>query len=273
MKLRKKDNTKDNTKANTLLRSTLFGSKAPYLQKCVCVWVCVCVCLYNMIIIIIIVMMIMIIIIIMIILMMIIMITATYVHTRTQLPCRLQALVHALMPRQEEFDVACTSDARTLGLNGAIAQVLALSTCSVLRLFYPRCCACSILAVALVASSLLRFLHALCCACCILAVALSTCSRLPMLYPFGCPCCILSDALVVSCWLPLLLHLLHHLRCHSCARAGDRGLARGGNEERSRDERRREQRRREQRWGGTNGHPEKRGRHGEKRKRPNAVLH
>jgi hypothetical protein len=36
------------------------------------------------------------------------------------LPCRMRALVHAVMSRQDEFTVQYTTDARTLGLNGAI---------------------------------------------------------------------------------------------------------------------------------------------------------
>ena len=38
------------------------------------------------------------------------------------LPCRVQALVHALMSRQSEFHVQYITDARTLGVNGAVAH-------------------------------------------------------------------------------------------------------------------------------------------------------
>ena len=38
------------------------------------------------------------------------------------LPCRMQALVHALMLRQEIFNVQFITDSRSLGLNGAIEQ-------------------------------------------------------------------------------------------------------------------------------------------------------
>ena len=36
------------------------------------------------------------------------------------LPCRMRALVHAIMSQQKEFTVQYLTDARTLGLNGAI---------------------------------------------------------------------------------------------------------------------------------------------------------